>query len=109
MNLLLNAIEAMNMPNWTNRELLIQTMNTPDREVMVVVSDSGPGVGVGANDQVFDAFYTTKPSGMGMGLSISRSLIEAHKGRLWVTSEPGKGAVFRFTLPAIDGAEHGGD
>jgi PAS domain S-box-containing protein len=108
MNLLLNAIEAMNMPNWNTRELSIQTMNTPASEVMVVVSDSGPGVSAEVLEQVFDAFYTTKPSGMGMGLSISRSLIEAHKGRLWVTSEPGKGAVFRFSLPAHDGAEHGG-
>ena len=68
--------------------------------VLVTVRDSGPGLDPESLDHLFAAFYTTKPQGMGMGLAISRSIIEAHGGRLWATSNDGAGATFQFTLPA---------
>jgi signal transduction histidine kinase len=67
--------------------------------VLIAVRDSGPGLGPAELKRVFHAFYTTKPQGMGMGLAISRSIIEAHHGRLWVTANAPRGAVFEFTLP----------
>ena len=68
--------------------------------VIVIVRDSGPGIDPIALERVFNAFYTTKPSGIGMGLSICRSIIEAHGGRLWAEANEPRGAVFKFTLPA---------
>jgi len=67
--------------------------------VLVAVRDSGPGLDPRSVDRVFDAFYTTKPQGLGMGLAISRSIVEAHGGRLWATANDGRGATFHFTLP----------
>ena len=67
--------------------------------VLITVQDSGPGLDPKSLDRLFDAFYTTKPQGMGMGLAISRSIIEAHRGRLWAMANASRGAVFRFTLP----------
>jgi signal transduction histidine kinase len=66
----------------------------------VTVRDSGAGLSAGTADRLFDAFYTTKPSGMGMGLAVSRSIIESHGGRIWATPNTPRGAVFHFTLPA---------
>ena len=71
--------------------------------VLVAVQDSGPGLNPESLDRLFDAFYTTKPQGMGMGLSICRSIIEAHGGRLWATANEGRGATFQFTLPTGGG------
>jgi signal transduction histidine kinase len=68
--------------------------------VLVAVRDSGPGMDPESLDHLFTAFYTTKPQGMGMGLAISRSIIEAHGGRVWATANEGRGAVFQFMLPA---------
>jgi signal transduction histidine kinase len=68
----------------------------------VAVGDSGQGIDPPNLERVFDAFYTTKPSGMGMGLSICRSIVEAHEGRLWAEANEPRGTVFRFTLPAVD-------
>jgi signal transduction histidine kinase len=68
-------------------------------EVRVFVRDSGPGIDPAHAERIFDAFYTTKPQGLGMGLAISRSIIEAHGGRLWATANEGPGATFHFTLP----------
>ena len=96
-NLIINAIEAMRDVGEKERELLISTRNESDG-VSVEVRDSGPGFAPAALEQVFEAFYTTKPEGMGMGLSICRSIIEAHDGRLWASAKP-RGASFQFALP----------
>jgi PAS domain S-box-containing protein len=102
LNLIMNAIEAMSEVNEGSRELLISTsVQTPD-SVIVTVRDSGPGFKSDSFDRVFDPFYTTKPAGMGMGLSICRSIIEAHGGRLWATANAPQGAVFQFTLHPDD-------
>jgi signal transduction histidine kinase len=82
------------------RELLIST-EQDQAGVLVAVRDSGPGLDPSHLERVFDTFYTTKPSGMGMGLSICRSIINAHGGRLWAEVNEPRGAVFRFTLPAV--------
>jgi C4-dicarboxylate-specific signal transduction histidine kinase len=100
LNLIINAIEAMRDVGEEERELLISTLNEPDG-VSVEVRDSGPGFAPAALDHVFEAFYTTKPGGLGMGLSICRSIIEAHGGRLWASANLPCGASFQFALPAI--------
>jgi signal transduction histidine kinase len=101
LNLLLNAVEAMGSSEAGPRELLIST-EQEHRGVLVSVRDSGPGLDPSHLDRVFDAFYTTKSSGLGMGLSICRSIIEAHGGRLWAEANEPRGAVFQFTLPAAE-------
>ena len=102
LNLLMNSIEAMNEVDERSRELLVQSRRGAPGSIVVAVSDSGPGLGPGDPDVIFNAFYTTKPSGMGMGLSVSRSIVEAHGGRLWATSEESGGARLQFSLPTID-------
>jgi PAS domain S-box-containing protein len=99
LNLILNAFEAMSGITDRPRELVITTRNINTAEVQVTVDDSGPGLDPNTMDKIFKSFYTTKPSGMGMGLSISRSIIEAHGGRLWAACKDGPGAMFHFTLP----------
>jgi PAS domain S-box-containing protein len=99
LNLIINAIEAMRDVGEEERELLISTRNEPDG-VSVEVRDSGPGFAPAALERVFEAFYTTKPGGLGLGLSICRSIIEAHGGRLWGEANEPRGAIFQFTLPA---------
>jgi PAS domain S-box-containing protein len=99
LNLLLNAVEAMGSTEAGARELLIST-EQDHRGVLVAVHDSGPGIEPDHLDRVFDAFYTTKSSGMGMGLSICRSIIAAHGGRLWAEANEPRGTIFKFTLPA---------
>jgi PAS domain S-box-containing protein len=98
LNLILNAAEAMGSVEAEPRELLIST-EQDHTGVLVAVRDSGPGLDPAHLERVFDAFYTTKSSGMGMGLSICRSIIEAHGGRLWAAANEPRGAVFQFTLP----------
>src|SRR6476659_1173660 len=100
LNLIINAIEAMRDVGEEERELLISTRNEPDG-VSVGVRDSGPGFAPATLDRVFEAFYTTKPGGLGLGLSICRSIIEAHNGRLWASANLPRGASFQFALPAI--------
>jgi PAS domain S-box-containing protein len=100
LNLLLNALEAMGSTEAGARELLIST-EQDHRGVVVAVRDSGPGLDPSHLERVFDAFYTTKASGMGMGLSICRSIIEAHGGRLWAEANEPRGATFQFALPAV--------
>ena len=102
LNLILNAVEAMGSVEAEPRELLIST-EQDHTGVLVAVRDSGPGIDPDHLERVFDAFYTTKSSGMGMGLSICRSIIDAHGGRLWAEANEPRGAIFQFTLPAVDG------
>jgi PAS domain S-box-containing protein len=99
LNLLINAAEAMSGMSEGPRELLISTAKTESEGVLVAVRDSGPGLAPESVDRLFESFYTTKPGGLGMGLSICRSIIEAHHGRLWATANTPHGAVFQFTLP----------
>jgi C4-dicarboxylate-specific signal transduction histidine kinase len=101
LNLIINAIEALSGTSERSRELLISTGKTESGGVLVAVRDSGPGLSPTILDHVFDAFYTTKPSGMGMGLSICRSIIVAHGGRLWASANVPDGATFQFTLPGL--------
>ena len=98
LNLIINAIEAMRDVGEGERELLISSRNEPDG-VSVEVRDSGPGFAAADTDRVFEAFYSTKPSGVGLGLSICRSIIEAHNGRLWASPNVPRGAVFGFIAP----------
>jgi PAS domain S-box-containing protein len=99
-NLIINAIEAMRDVDEEGRELLISTRNEPDG-VSVEVRDSGPGFAPADLDRMFATFYTTKPDGLGLGLSICRSIIDAHNGRLWASANLPCGACFQFALPAI--------
>ena len=99
LNLLFNAIEAMSGMSEEPRELLISTAKS-DSGVVVSVWDSGPGLMLESVNRLFESFYTTKPGGLGMGLSICRSIIEAHGGRLWASANEPRGAVFQFTLVA---------
>jgi PAS domain S-box-containing protein len=98
LNLILNAIEAMRDVE-EERELLISTCHQPDG-VSVEVRDSGPGFAPAALERLFEAFYTTKPGGLGLGLSICRSIIEAHNGQLWASANVPRGATFEFSVPA---------
>ena len=100
LNLIINAIEAMSGVGDGPRELQVGSEKDDSQGVLVAVRDSGPGLDPESLDQLFTAFYTTKPQGMGMGLAISRSIIEAHGGRLWATANQHRGATFQFTLPA---------
>ncbi|MCU1386104.1 MAG: histidine kinase [Acidobacteria bacterium] len=98
MNLMLNGIEAMvDMQG----ELVITSKRTADRQLLIAVSDSGVGIGVDEADRMFDAFFTTKSRGTGMGLSISRTIVESHGGRLWASANTTRGTTFQFTLRAM--------
>jgi signal transduction histidine kinase len=97
-NLILNAIEAMSTVEDRRRDLVIRTQRGEGDEVRVAVQDSGIGLDPKNVERIFDAFHTTKPDGLGMGLSISRSIVERHGGRLWAVSNDGPGATFQFTL-----------
>jgi C4-dicarboxylate-specific signal transduction histidine kinase len=99
LNLMLNAIDAMSDIDPAQRRLRVGAEHSGPDHVCVSISDTGVGLLPSDLERIFDAFVTTKAGGLGMGLSISRSIIEAHGGRLWVESEPGRGATFRFTLP----------
>jgi signal transduction histidine kinase len=99
MNLMINSIDATKNVDGT-RELVIKSQRAENEQLQVSVSDTGIGLPPQEEDQIFNAFYTTKPHGTGMGLRISRSIIESHGGRLWATGASGRGATFQFTLPA---------
>jgi C4-dicarboxylate-specific signal transduction histidine kinase len=100
LNLILNAIEAIISVGDDARELVISTESIPAEGLLVAIGDSGPGVAPEDRERIFESFYTTKSGGVGIGLSICRSIIDAHSGRLWVDAHQPRGAVFRFTLPA---------
>ena len=100
LNLINNAVEAMSGIVEAPREVLITTDPAEPSGVLVSVRDSGPGLAPPALEHLFEAFYTTKPTGLGMGLSICRSIIEAHEGRLWAEANAARGAIFQFTVPA---------
>jgi C4-dicarboxylate-specific signal transduction histidine kinase len=103
LNLIMNAIEAMSAVSHGSRELLIGTSIDASGAVRITVQDSGPGLNPETFDRPFDPFYTTKANGMGMGLSICRSIVEAHNGRIWVSPTAGPGSTFQFILPgAVD-------
>jgi signal transduction histidine kinase len=97
MNLMLNAIEAMKD---SGGELQISSRLTPDSHLIISISDTGVGLPAEDVEQIFDAFHTTKSQGTGMGLAITRSIVEAHGGRVWATANAEAGATFHFTLPA---------
>ena len=102
MNLILNAFEAMSTVEISDRDLLIKTQCGEGDEVRVALQDSGIGLDPKDMERMFDAFHTTKPGGLGMGLSISRSIIEAHGGRLWAKANLPRGAAFEFTVPIAE-------
>ena len=99
LNLIVNGSEAMNDTPRSERRLHIHVSTGDDGFAEISVADSGPGLDVGSIDRLFDAFYTTKPNGIGMGLSICRSIVEGHGGRIWATPNFPRGSVFRFTVP----------
>ena len=104
-NLILNGKEAMETTDHQTGELRISTTKHDENAVKVSVRDQGTGIDETRIDVIFEAFYTTKPDGMGMGLSICRSIIEAHGGRLWAENNPDKGATVSFTVPISNGDE----
>lgn len=104
LNLIMNAVEAMTGQTTTTRELMISSNKDDTRGVIVAIRDNGPGLGLVHPGQIFDAFYTTKPEGMGMGLAISRTIIEAHRGLLWAEPNVPRGAVLQFNIPANEKA-----
>ena len=99
LNLVMNAIEAMNEDTNESRLLRVQSRSDEPDTVLIAIEDSGPGIAPEIMDRLFEAFFTTKPSGMGMGLSICRSIVNAHGGRLWASPASPQGAVFQFTVP----------
>jgi C4-dicarboxylate-specific signal transduction histidine kinase len=104
LNLIQNAVEAMGSVEEGKRELSIRTEQDRARGVFVAVRDSGPGIDPAHLERVFQAFYTTKSGGVGMGLAICQSIIDAHGGRLWVDANEPRGAIFQFTLPTPEGS-----
>ena len=96
MNLMLNGIDAMKE---SGGELSVRTRRSEEGLLTISISDTGTGLPAGKEDEIFKAFFTTKPQGSGMGLAISRSIVESHGGRLWATSQEGQGTTFHFTVP----------
>jgi signal transduction histidine kinase len=99
MNLILNGMDAMSGTGGRERELVIRSQKDTGDQVLIAVEDSGAGLDPETAEKIFDPFFTTKLHGIGVGLSISRSIIESHRGRLWAAPRPGGGTVFQFTLP----------
>ncbi len=97
MNLMLNGMDAMS--DAKQKELVVRSQKEKDAQVLIAVEDSGAGIDPGAAEKIFEPFFTTKPRGIGVGLSISRSIVESHQGRLWAGPRPGGGTIFQFTLP----------
>ncbi len=107
LNLVVNAIEAMASGEGP-RDLTIATARAESGETLVSVRDTGPGLAPAVQENLFKAFHTTKPNGLGLGLSICRSIVEGHSGRLWASANTPRGTVFQFTLPShLDDASLG--
>jgi len=107
LNLIMNAIDAMHSVKNRAKNLAIRTSQQSDSEIAVSVEDSGIGLSPDIMTKIFDPFFTTKPQGIGMGLPISRTIIEAHAGKLMGAPRANGGAVFQFTLPLNDARENG--
>jgi two-component system sensor kinase FixL len=103
LNLLFNAMEAMAEGVEDDRTVTVRIRNSEAQTVQVSVQDTGPGLREGTPGLLFESFYTTKSAGMGMGLSIARSIIEAHSGKIWAANNPDRGATFHFALPGAGG------
>jgi signal transduction histidine kinase len=99
LNLVRNAIEAIAMSGAGERRVRLATRASGDELIEIAVSDTGPGLAAADLEKVFEPFYTTKPEGIGIGLALSRSIVDAHGGRLWATADSGPGVTFRLTLP----------
>jgi signal transduction histidine kinase len=97
MNLMLNGIEAITDAGGV---VTVKSQLGKDGQIEISVNDTGSGLPLGKADQIFDAFFTEKPQGSGMGLAISKSIVESHGGRIWANGNGGRGATFHFTLPA---------
>ena len=104
LNLVVNGIEAIGSAAGTVRTLDVRAQQHAPDMLQVDVRDTGPGIDAAIGDRIFDAFHTSKPQGMGMGLAISRSIVEAHGGRIWVRPNEGPGVTFSFTLPIEAGS-----
>jgi len=98
LNLILNGIQAMRAVEDRERVMVVRTQRGDGNQIRVAVQDCGIGIDPGSAERIFDAFHTTKPGGMGMGLTISRSIVESHGGRLWATVNDGPGATFQFIV-----------
>lgn len=101
LNLVINGLDAAQTDRGQEKRVCISTRLRDDRMLEVSVSDSGPGVPPDEASRIFEAFYTTKPTGMGIGLSICRTILEAHGGQIWLDADVGGGQAFRFTLPTL--------
>jgi signal transduction histidine kinase len=100
LNLIVNGVEAMTAHMHHPRVLRLSSQIAEPGNVLIAVADTGTGLDPTKADRMFDAFFTTKPEGMGMGLSICRSIVEAHGGRLWASPNSPRGSIFQFTVPA---------
>jgi signal transduction histidine kinase len=98
MNLILNGTEAMKD---TGGVLTMKSQLSEGGQIQISIHDTGPGLPAGKADRIFDAFFTTKPQGSGMGLAISKSIVESHGGSIWASGDSGRGATFHLTLPAV--------
>jgi PAS domain S-box-containing protein len=107
LNLMMNAADAMADVQDRQKIIAVQTHSGSEERALLSVRDAGMGIDPQATERLFDAFYTTKPHGMGVGLSISRSIIESHEGRLWATANDGPGATFSFSIPCVPGPASG--
>jgi two-component system, LuxR family, sensor kinase FixL len=108
LNLIVNGMDAVAQEPPARRSILVRTRSSPEGAAELAVIDSGQGIKPDRLPRLFEPFYTTKPNGMGMGLSIARTIIQAHGGRIWAENDPAGGAVFRIALPAARTEEGSG-
>jgi len=99
LNLMMNGIDAIAAADKSTKELLVGSWKQGEEEIGVRVEDTGVGLDPENAEKIFDPFFTTKPHGIGMGLSISRTIVESHEGKLWATTRPAGGTIFQFTIP----------